>query len=223
LETAVGRVLQQISASLLEGDGVVALDATGWERSYASRHYTQRIHLKIKALKTTLLIETRTQLVLDLHLTPTRKHDTQIGPKLTERNLSRFQTLIADKGYDDRAHRRRLRKQGKRPLIRHREFAPYDKAANARMDSTLYHRRSLVETVISVLKRTYGSAVSSRVWWRQFRELVAMCLVYNVERALKLGMSWLARLLAGYYAPLSRGFLQSHFPISLSIACKGLP
>lgn len=48
---------------------------------------------------------------------------------------------------------------------------------------------SLVETVISVLKRQYGDAVSSRVWWRQFRELVAICLVYNVERAVKRGVS----------------------------------
>jgi len=37
-------------------------------------------------------------------------------------------------------------------LIKHREFAPYDKAANARMDQAFYHWRSLVETVISVLK-----------------------------------------------------------------------
>jgi hypothetical protein len=59
------------------------------------------------------------------------------------------------------------------------------------MDEKLYHRRSLVETVISVLKRKYGATVSSRVWWRQFRELVAMCLVYNVERAVKLGVTLL--------------------------------
>lgn len=59
------------------------------------------------------------------------------------------------------------------------------------MDEKLYHRRSLVETVISVLKRKYVAAVSSRVWWRQLRELVARCLVYNVERAVKLGVTLL--------------------------------
>jgi hypothetical protein len=36
-------------------------------------------------------------------------------------------------------------------------------AANARMDAQVYHRRSLVETVISSLKRKYGSAV---IRWR---------------------------------------------------------
>jgi hypothetical protein len=53
-----------------------------------------------------------------------------------------------------------------------------------------------VETVISVLKRKYGDAVSSRVWWRQFRELMAQCLVYNVERAVKLGVTLLDWLLS---------------------------
>ncbi len=169
LETAVWRVLQRMSASLLEGDRVAALDATGWDRSYASRHYTQRVKLKIRSLKVTLLVDTGAQTVLDLHITTTRKHDTQIAPGLAERNLDRFELLSADKGYDDRSLRKWLRSRGKRPLLRHREFALYDKAANARMDAKLYPRRSLVETVISVLKRTLGAAVRSRVWWRQFR------------------------------------------------------
>ena len=192
LSTAIWRVLQRISASL--GDGVAAVDASGWDRSYASRYYTQRVKLKIRALKTTLLVDTQAQTVLDLHVTTTRKHDTQIGPQLTERNLEHFEALAADKGYDDQAHRNRLKAWGKRPLIKHREFKPYDKAANARMDQDIYHRRSLVETVISVMKRKYGATVSSRVWWRQFRELVVMCLVYNVERTVKLGASLLDRL-----------------------------
>ncbi len=72
-----------------------------WDRSYASRYYTQRIKLQIRALKTALLGDTRAQTVLDLHVTTTRQHDTRIAPQLTERNLERFEALAADKGYDD--------------------------------------------------------------------------------------------------------------------------
>jgi len=44
LETAIFRVLQRVSASLVEGDKrVAALDSSGWDRSYASRYYTQRV------------------------------------------------------------------------------------------------------------------------------------------------------------------------------------
>jgi len=38
LNTEIWRVLQRLSASL--GDGVAALDASGWDRSHASCYYT---------------------------------------------------------------------------------------------------------------------------------------------------------------------------------------
>ena len=162
---------------------IAAVDSSGWERSWASRHYTQRTKLKIKALKATLLIDTQSQSILDVPLTTTRKHDTQIGPKLAKRSGHCFDVLLADKGYDDDTFRVALRRKGKRPLIKHRVFKPQDKAANTRMKRSDYPKRSLAETVMSVLKRKYGSALSSRVWWRQFRELLAICVVYNLERS----------------------------------------
>lgn len=79
-----------------------------------------------------------------------------------------------------------LRRMGVRPLIMHREFKSHDKAANARIDKKLYHRRSLLESVNSAVKRKYGSWVRSRAWGRQFREIVAKHVIYNIERALSL-------------------------------------
>jgi hypothetical protein len=38
------------------------------------------VKLKIRALKTTLLVDTQAQMVLDIHVTTTRKHATQIAP-----------------------------------------------------------------------------------------------------------------------------------------------
>ena len=60
-------------------------------------------------------------------------------------------------------------------MIKHQEFKPYDYDKAKRpmpgwtpprpeLDLYHYHRHSLVETVISVLKRRYGPAVSSWVW-----------------------------------------------------------
>jgi hypothetical protein len=40
LSTTIWRVLQQLSAALLPGDGVAAVVAVGWDRSHASRYYT---------------------------------------------------------------------------------------------------------------------------------------------------------------------------------------
>ena len=88
LSTSIWRVLQRVSSSLVESDGVAALDSTGWDRSYASRYYTQRAKLKLRALKVTLLVDTEAQAVLDLHLTthhpqarhPDRSHHHQEEP-----------------------------------------------------------------------------------------------------------------------------------------------
>lgn len=144
----------------------------------------------------TLLVDTGAQTVLNVHVTTTRKPQTQIGPQITKRNLECLRTLVADKGYDDRAHRHRLKAWGKAPPDKHRELVPKGGHNAPRMDERLYHQRSLAEIVSLVLKCKYGAVVGSRVWWRQFREFFTMCLVYNVERVVKLGVTFLDRLLS---------------------------
>jgi len=37
----------------------------------------------------------------------------------------------------------------------------------------------------SSVKRSYGSAVRAREWYREFREVGLMCLVYNIKRLVK--------------------------------------
>ena len=59
------------------------------------------INLKISAIKTTLLGDVKSLAIIDLHLTTTRRHDTQLTPRLAIRNLDAFTILIGDKGYDD--------------------------------------------------------------------------------------------------------------------------
>jgi IS5 family transposase len=70
-------------------------------------------------------------------------------------------------------------------LIKHRIFAPYDHAHNARIDDDLYCQCSVCETVNSVIRRSDGSAVRARAWFRQFREVTLAAAVYNVEQAVK--------------------------------------
>jgi IS5 family transposase len=108
----------------------------------------------------------------------------RIGPKVALRNAGDLRSLAPDKGYDDMSFREALRAVGVRPLIKHRVFAPYDYAHNARIDDDLYHQRSTCESVNSSIKRSHGSAVRARDWYRQFREIVLIAGVHNVERAI---------------------------------------
>jgi IS5 family transposase len=43
----------------------------------------------------------------------------------------------------------------------------------------------MAETVNSAVKRSLGYAVRARAWYREFRELALMCVVYNIKRAVK--------------------------------------
>ena len=79
---AVWRVLLNLSVTLLPTNGVVGIDASGFERSHASKHYTKRAKLTIQQLKITLLVDTRSNAILDVHVTTTRKHDSKIAPSL---------------------------------------------------------------------------------------------------------------------------------------------
>jgi IS5 family transposase len=184
LDMAVWRVLLSLSVSLLPTNGVVGIDASGFDRSHASKHYTKRTKLTIQQLKVTLLVDTRANAILDLHVTTTRKHDSQIAPWVLKRNADEVVILLGDKGYDDQNIRNLAREEGVRPLIKHREFSSLHKAWNARLDANLYGQRSQNETVNSRLKRKYGSFVRSRHWWKQFRELTIVCLTHNLDRSL---------------------------------------
>jgi len=124
-------------------------DATFYERSAASHHYCQRISYRVQKLKVTKRVDTATQAVLDLHCSTTREgSDADLAEQIARRNAGDLRSLAADKGYDKQSLRRTLRELGSRPLIKHRIFAPYDHAHNARIDEQRYNQRSMTETVV---------------------------------------------------------------------------
>jgi len=82
----------------------------------------KRAELTIQQLKVTLVVDTKVNAILDLHVTTTRKHDSQIAPSLIKRNPETIDILLGDKGYDDQKIRRLARHHEVRPLIKHREF-----------------------------------------------------------------------------------------------------
>lgn len=66
--------------------------------------------------------------------------------------------------------------------MKHRVIAPYDHAHNARIVDDLYNQHSMTETVNSSIKRSDGSAVRARKWYREFHEIVLMGFVYNIKQ-----------------------------------------
>jgi IS5 family transposase len=181
----VWRTLLSRSSELLDRSGHAAIDSTFFTRWRASPHYLRRIDRKVDTLKITFLIDTADQAILDVHCSAKWPNDAKVGPLLAARNMGKLTSLAADKGYDSAAFRRQLRKNGVRPLIKHRLYRPIDHAHNARMDADRYNQRSLTESVNSAIKRSILESVSSRAWYRQFREIVLAASVHNVKRAIR--------------------------------------
>ena len=183
LKTALWRVLLRLSGQLHDPSGHAAIDATFFDRETASEHYCRRTNYRVQTLKTTALVDTETQAILDVHISTGKPHDTQLGWQVARVAAGDLTSLAADKGYDWMDLREKLREDGVRPLIKHRLFRPIDHAHNARVDGPRYRQRAMCETVFSTIKRTLGDAVRARAWFREFREIVLKCVVHNIKRA----------------------------------------
>lgn len=181
LTMAICRRLLQATLTLFDLGDVTAIDASGFDRVTASRRYAQRTNYRFLAMKTTVLTDCETGAILDIHCSTSRPHDTQIGWQVLTRNTDRIETITADKGYDWDDLRSMLRDHDIRPVIKHREFDRLDRAHNARLDDAVYHRRSVVECSIRVLKQRYGDRLRSRTWYGQFRELALKAAVKNID------------------------------------------
>ncbi len=85
--------------------------------------------------------------------------------------------------YSWRDLREKCRTEATRPVIKHCEQSPLQKAHNARIDDDVYNQRSMSETVFSMLKADDGENLHTRTWHGQFRELTWKCIVHNLSRA----------------------------------------
>lgn len=188
LSSAVLALLVHLAAAALPYSGNASIDATGFERRHASAHYVKRCGIEVRSMKTTLVVDTQTLMVLAVNMTAGRKHDSRIAPPLTIEAAERFliRVMAGDKGYDFWLVRDLLRAAGIRPLIWHREFGPRDVAYNAQFVSRDIHQRSLSETVNSMLKRVFGCALLARTWRGQVKELLLILAAHNVRRGLLL-------------------------------------
>ena len=159
IKTALWRVLLRLSAQLHDPSGHAAIDATFFDRENASKHYCRRMNYRVQTPKAIALVDTKTQAILDVHCTTGKPHDTQLGWQVACRNAGDLASLAADKGYDWMQLREKLREEGVKPLIKHRDFRPIDHAHNTRIDGPRYRQRAMCETAFSTIKRTLGDAV----------------------------------------------------------------
>lgn len=172
---------------------IVAVDATGFEleaKSYYYRNIDKRLFKnyirKTKHyMKLSVAIDTDTQLILNYKMRYGPRND-NIDFKQLLKEL-KVDYVIADKGYSSKANRRFvLNKLKAYPMIPYKRTEGVYRIHNGRVklkfDDKIYHQRSKVETVFSVLKRKYGSFLRCRKLSTQKVELTCKLIAYNIDR-----------------------------------------
>jgi hypothetical protein len=189
------------TARMLDVDAfTVAIDATGYSSNYASRHYLWRIGLgsytKRKYAKLSISVCTDTQCIIAAKARLGPRNDNIDFSGLARRSAKlKPAFIVADKGYDSEANHGLARGLGMNPMIplKKNKYGTVRKFQRRKMltefDEAVYDRRPLVETVNSVMKRLMGSWVSSRSVIRQRKELIGMCVVYNVHRYVSVSLT----------------------------------
>jgi len=177
------RRLLRSSAEQAGLSGTAAIDASGFQRDQSSHHYRNRADYSFRAMKTTVLADTESLAIMDVHFTTRKAYDGHLGLQVFRRNAGDLRELLADKMYSWGELREECHEESTRPVIKHCEQTPLQKAHNARIDDNLYNQRSMSETVFAMLKSDGGEKLRSRTWHGQFRELTRKCIVHNLSRA----------------------------------------
>ena len=86
--------------------------------------------------------------------------------------------VVADKGFDSVKNREFAKSMSIKPVIPYNEFDELLALMNKYI-SKIYHRRSLVETVFSVIKRKFGDYTYSRNYANVRKEMLLTAVAYN--------------------------------------------
>lgn len=197
---AIHSVLEAAACMFSSDAAIVAIDATGYSSNYASRHYLWRIGLgnytKRKYVKLSISVCTDTQCIIAAKARLGPRNDNIDFPGLARRSARlKPAFIVADKGYDSEANHDLARGLGMNPMIplKKNRYGTVRKFQRRKMllefDEAVYGRRPLVETVNSVMKRLMGSWVSSRSVIHQRKEVLGMCVVYNVHRYVSISLT----------------------------------
>ena len=181
----IWRALLRVSAQQLPQSGHVALDSTFFERNQASQYYLHRQNRSVKTIKATTLTDTESLAVLDVHCCIEREHDTKAGPRVVRRNADDLRTVVADNGFQDWYTEYELSAYDLDYRVHHRGSKPMAVAHNALNQAEGYTQRWMAETSYSTTKRTQASALRSRFWYRQFREIILMFALHNIKKTVK--------------------------------------
>ena len=162
---------------------LVALDATGIERSNRSLYYQWRVDSEYKVkkcIKLSIAAGVKTKHVLRAHVRARPRHDVIDAKKLmTDKRI-----YLADKGYNSEKLFEQAYELGGKlitPPKKGWRRGFYRKKMRKFYDEKIYRKRNPIESVFGSLKRRFGSSVMSRTFKMQRAEILSRIAIYNLN------------------------------------------
>jgi len=187
-------LVQTVKLFCIGNKCIVAIDATGFSNDHASKYYAWRTGTVHRTYtRSTVAIDANTLCIAAQHSSCSEGQggeNTFFMPLVnhTSKQL-RIGAVVADKAYDTEVNHEFVHQcigaQCMIPLRRSKTGVVHGYYREQMVDEfneRLYHRRSLVESVFSVMKRRFGSSVNSRLLPMQNKEAALLAVVYNVYR-----------------------------------------
>jgi len=172
----------------------VAVDATGFEIEQKSYYYrtawnSDRKQKTRRYIKLSIAVDTDNQLILAHKIRRGPRNDNIDFRRLLREIKTKY--VMADKGYSSKKNRDFVFYNLKAmPIIprkkNERAYKVMNGSRKLEFDDKLYHQRSKVETVFSVIKRKYGSVLRCKKFATQRVEIICKLIAYNLDRKIKI-------------------------------------
>lgn len=167
-------------------------DATGFSMIHASKHYEKRIGRPVKRkdfLKANFFFDLNNLLILAVKMRKKKRNDiVDLKPLWNKIKHVDFKKVFGDKAYDANWFHKLIFESGRKSMIHikqedipiHRTGGVYRKKAKRFAKNEKKGKRSLVESIISILKRVFGDVLTARDLHTQKVELLFRIITCNL-------------------------------------------
>jgi hypothetical protein len=170
---------------------IAAIDGTTISRTDASQHYLRRIDRNgeiSRPVQEVIMVDVINRKFLSWRIRAKARGEKCDVPYLIRRSPCKVQGVLLDKGFDSNPLHSFLREKGiwsVAPVRKGCKRGRYRKELRDFFDWTLYWQRNIVESLISAIKRLFGSHVRARSAHMQRAELSSRFIAYNIGALLQ--------------------------------------
>jgi transposase len=195
----IRKVMNRVVRFLRRKGMDIAVDSSGFSTTSRSTWYDIRIKRRSsrrECIKLHIGIDVETGVIHSFTITSWNRHDSPEFKRLIQ-SLPVLGNVVGDKAYSSRVNCQLVADKKGKPYLYFKDNAT-DKAKGKpawiisirkfKKDKedwlTIYHLRSIIESVFSSIKKRWGSFLRSRKKRMQKRELALKVLVYNLKQVL---------------------------------------